>query len=172
MLNADGLFIVKGRAQTVLNLGGDKISPEAIELVLSQYPGVIEAAAFSAPNEFGNNEVCAVIASREPIEVAKLRAHCEGRLSRAFVPCKILFHRQSAAQRNGQDRPSPRRRPGQTADGTPFVASGTSGHGQRGLPADFKSIFFSSARWTLPSVPRGNGFDDEYLVVVCSEARV
>ena len=48
MLNADGLFIVKGRAQTVLNLGGDKISPEAIELVLSQYPGVIEAAALSA----------------------------------------------------------------------------------------------------------------------------
>ncbi len=91
MLNADGLFIVKGRAQTVLNLGGDKISPEAIELVLSQYPGVIEAAAFSAPNEFGNNEVCAVIASREPIEVAKLRAHCEGRLSRAFVPAKYYF---------------------------------------------------------------------------------
>ena len=91
MLNADGLFIVKGREQTVLNLGGDKISPETIELVLSQYHGVIEAAAFSAENEFGNHEVCAVIASREPIEAAKLRAHCESRISRAFAPVKYYF---------------------------------------------------------------------------------
>jgi len=90
VLSAENLLTVTGREQTVLNLGGDKISPEAVELVLSQFKGVIEAAAFSAPNAYGNNEVYALVVSQERLEEQKLRAHCENRLSRTFVPVKFF----------------------------------------------------------------------------------
>jgi acyl-CoA synthetase (AMP-forming)/AMP-acid ligase II len=39
-LSAEGLLVVTGRELAVLDLGGDKISPEAIEAVLSQFPGI------------------------------------------------------------------------------------------------------------------------------------
>ena len=48
-LNADNLLVIAGREQAVLNLGGDKISPEAIELVLSQFKGVIEFGGLQHP---------------------------------------------------------------------------------------------------------------------------
>jgi acyl-CoA synthetase (AMP-forming)/AMP-acid ligase II len=90
-LSADNLLIIAGREQAVLNLGGDKISPERIELVLSQFKGVIEAAAFSAPNEYGVNEVCAVLVSREKLDGKALHAHCEALIPRPFVPVKFYF---------------------------------------------------------------------------------
>jgi acyl-CoA synthetase (AMP-forming)/AMP-acid ligase II len=90
-LSADNLLVIGGREQAVLNLGGDKINPERIEHVLAQFKGVLEAAAFSAPNEYGVNEVCAVVVSREKLDEAALRAHCEARLARPFVPARFYF---------------------------------------------------------------------------------
>jgi acyl-CoA synthetase (AMP-forming)/AMP-acid ligase II len=90
-LNADNLLVITGREQAVLNLGGDKINPETIELVLSQFKGVIEAAAFSVPNEYGVNEVCAAVVSAEKLDEQSLRAHCEERIPRPFAPAKYFF---------------------------------------------------------------------------------
>jgi acyl-CoA synthetase (AMP-forming)/AMP-acid ligase II len=90
-LSEDGLLVISGREHAVLNLGGDKVAPEAIEAVLAQYAGVVEAAAVSAPNEYGNNEVCALIVSSGPIDDAALRAHCEERIVRTFVPARYYF---------------------------------------------------------------------------------
>ena len=39
-LSSDGLLVISGREQTVLNLGGDKINPETVELALSQFKGI------------------------------------------------------------------------------------------------------------------------------------
>jgi len=91
VLNPDGLLVVSGREQAALNLGGDKINPEAIELILAQFNGVIEAAAFSAPNAYGNNEIRALIVSREKLDEAQLRAHCEAKAPRGFVPVRYYF---------------------------------------------------------------------------------
>lgn len=90
-LGSNNLLVITGREQTILNLGGDKISPETIEFVLSQYGGVIEAAAFSTPNEHGNNEVHAVIMSQGTVDERKLREYCESQLSLNFVPTKFYF---------------------------------------------------------------------------------
>jgi fatty-acyl-CoA synthase len=90
-LGADGLLTITGREQTVLNLGGDKINPETIELVLAKFKGVSEAAAFSMANEFGNNEIHAIIVSTNKIDVDALRGHCEARISRPFVPVNYFF---------------------------------------------------------------------------------
>jgi acyl-CoA synthetase (AMP-forming)/AMP-acid ligase II len=90
-LNADNLLVITGREQAVLNLGGDKINPETIELVLSQFKGVIEAAAFSIPNEYGVGEVCAVVVSAEKLDEQPLRAHCQQRIPRPFAPARYYF---------------------------------------------------------------------------------
>ena len=88
---ADGLLIISGREHSVLNLGGDKISPEAIELVLSQFNGIDEAAAFGAPNEFGNSEIWAAIVSHTPIDEQILKEYCEAKIPRPFAPAKVWF---------------------------------------------------------------------------------
>ena len=90
-LSAEGLLSITGREQLVLNLGGDKVSPETIELVLAQFDGVVEAAALGVPNEYGNAEVCAVIVGRQDLDRAKLREFCEARISRAFAPTRYHF---------------------------------------------------------------------------------
>ncbi|HEY4407989.1 MAG TPA: class I adenylate-forming enzyme family protein [Xanthobacteraceae bacterium] len=89
-LSPDGLLAISGREQTVLNLGGDKINPETVELALSQFKGIVEAAVCSAPNELGNNEIFALVVSREKLDERQLRTHCEARLPRTFVPVKFL----------------------------------------------------------------------------------
>jgi acyl-CoA synthetase (AMP-forming)/AMP-acid ligase II len=91
VLNDDGLLVITGREHTVLNLGGDKVSPESIEMTVAQFPGVVEAAAFAAPNAYGNNEVCAVVVAREKIDEQMLRGHCESRIPRPFAPTKFIF---------------------------------------------------------------------------------
>ena len=90
-LSSDGLLVISGREQSVLNLGGDKISPEAIELILSQCNGVIEAAAFAAPNEYGNNEIRAAIVGPGPFDEQALKGYCAARIPRQFAPTRFYF---------------------------------------------------------------------------------
>jgi acyl-CoA synthetase (AMP-forming)/AMP-acid ligase II len=101
-LSAAGLLVITGRAHAMLNLGGDKISPESIELVLAQFPGVAAAAAFAAPNEYGNNQVCAVVASGEKLDEQALRAHCDARIPRPFAPVKYFLVDDLPHNENGK----------------------------------------------------------------------
>jgi acyl-CoA synthetase (AMP-forming)/AMP-acid ligase II len=101
-LSSEGLLVITGREQAVLNLGGDKISPESIEAVLSQFQGVTEAAAAALPNVLGNNEVCAVVVTRERIDEKKLRAYCETQIARPFVPVKYVFVNELPRNENGK----------------------------------------------------------------------
>ena len=52
-LTEDGLLVVEGRAAEVMNLGGVKIDPGAIDEVAKSCPGVADAAAFALPDEAG-----------------------------------------------------------------------------------------------------------------------
>jgi acyl-CoA synthetase (AMP-forming)/AMP-acid ligase II len=90
-LNSDGLLTITAREQSVLNLGGDKISPESIELILTQFKGVEQAAVATVPNEYGNDEIYAMVVSRHKADEGALRAHCEALLPRSFMPAKFLF---------------------------------------------------------------------------------
>jgi len=90
-LGANGLLVITGREQAVLNLGGDKISPEAVEAVLAQFEGVAEAAVVALPNDYGNNQVYAAVTARQEIDEQALRAHCEARIPRPFPPVKYFF---------------------------------------------------------------------------------
>jgi acyl-CoA synthetase (AMP-forming)/AMP-acid ligase II len=86
----DRLLIVSGRQQAVINVGGNKISPESIEMVLGSFPGVIHAAAFSRKNDLGIEQVWGVVTGREDLDLDAIQAHCSRALPAVFVPVKVL----------------------------------------------------------------------------------
>jgi acyl-coenzyme A synthetase/AMP-(fatty) acid ligase len=90
-VNSDDLVVITGREQPVLNLGGNKVSPEIIETMISQFSGVLEAVAVPVPNEYGNNEICAVVLGKEKLDERALRAHCEARIPRQLAPARYCF---------------------------------------------------------------------------------
>lgn len=88
-LSADGLLSITGREKLVVNLGGEKVSPERIEQVLMAAPGVKQAAAFGVPNRFGVEELWAAVVA-EPFNEAALRNHCAQYLPTAHRPVRYL----------------------------------------------------------------------------------
>jgi acyl-coenzyme A synthetase/AMP-(fatty) acid ligase len=108
-LGEDGLLVITGREQTTLNIGGDKINPEAIERVLSAFNGVLEAGAFALPNEFGNHQVGAAIVCSQALDLQKLKAHCAEHLPPNFVPSRIFI--SASLPRNDMGKVDRRRLP-------------------------------------------------------------
>lgn len=89
-LTEDRLLIISGREKAVINLGGDKVNPEAIEAVLLSHPGVKDAAAFGRPNDLGVEEIWALVVVEGELDEAATRAHCARQLPPEFVPACVL----------------------------------------------------------------------------------
>lgn len=89
-VSKENLLIITGRQKTVMNIGGDKINPEIVERVLTAFSGVDEAGALGFVNEYGLEEVWAVIASASAIDMAALHVHCQSRLPPTFVPRRFV----------------------------------------------------------------------------------
>ncbi len=90
-IDTHGLLTITGREHAVLNLGGDKISAEFIESVLTAFPDVIQAAVIEKPNALGVNEVWAIVVSRGQRDEPALRAHCKAGMAQIFVPVRFEF---------------------------------------------------------------------------------
>ncbi|HZO47689.1 MAG TPA: class I adenylate-forming enzyme family protein [Xanthobacteraceae bacterium] len=88
-VTADGVLVIAGREKTIIDLGGDKISPDTIETALMSYPGVILAAAFGQPNALGIEEAWAVVTANTSLDSAAMRAHCARKLPAVQVPARI-----------------------------------------------------------------------------------
>jgi acyl-CoA synthetase (AMP-forming)/AMP-acid ligase II len=86
----EGLLIISGRQQAVINVGGNKVNPETIEAVLESFPGVIHSAAFGRPNELGIEQIWAVVTANDDLDLNAVRAHCSRALPAPFVPIKVL----------------------------------------------------------------------------------
>jgi acyl-CoA synthetase (AMP-forming)/AMP-acid ligase II len=89
-LDPEGLLVITGRDKTVLNIGGDKLSPEVIEAAVGAFPSIAEVAVTSLPNSFGIHEVVAVIVCKGEIDAEALDRHCAARLSPQFVPAHFV----------------------------------------------------------------------------------
>ena len=84
------MLIISGRQDAVLNLGGDKINTEVIEMALLSCPGVTDAAVFARPNELGVVEVCAVVTGVGAMDPEAVRTHCARSLAPDFVPARVV----------------------------------------------------------------------------------
>lgn len=89
-ITPERLLIIAGREKAVINVGGNKLNPEAIETVLQSYPGVAHAGAFCRANADGIDEVWAVVAGSAEVDIQGLRAYCAQNLPALFVPVHIV----------------------------------------------------------------------------------
>jgi acyl-CoA synthetase (AMP-forming)/AMP-acid ligase II len=90
-VTADNILIVSGRKKVIIDVGGDKISPQAIEAVLLSFPGVVHAAAFSRLNPLGLEEAWAAVSGRADLNTESLKAFCAAKLAQPFVPARIAL---------------------------------------------------------------------------------
>jgi long-chain acyl-CoA synthetase len=93
--DGEGFYYLAGRRAAMINVGGYKVSPEEVEAVLLQHPGVREVAAVASPDAKRGECVRAVIVPQgEPPALAELRRFCLARLARYKVPRSWEFREE------------------------------------------------------------------------------
>jgi acyl-CoA synthetase (AMP-forming)/AMP-acid ligase II len=89
-LTRDGMLAISGRAHAVLNVGGEKISPERIEEILLSHPNVMQAAVLPITGSLGMEQVCALVVPRSYLNVEALREHFTGKIARQLIPFRFI----------------------------------------------------------------------------------
>ncbi len=79
-LTADGLLVLEGRADDIMNLSGIKISPAELEAVAETFPGVVECAAFSIKSPVHGDIPALAVATEGSVDLEALRQFCRARL--------------------------------------------------------------------------------------------
>jgi long-chain acyl-CoA synthetase len=99
-VDEDGFVWIEGRAGDVINRGGNKVFPEAVEEVLRLAPGVSDAAVVGvADARLGEVPVAFIVADEgSVISDDDLRAVCREHLAPYKVP--VAFHRVEALPRS------------------------------------------------------------------------
>jgi acyl-coenzyme A synthetase/AMP-(fatty) acid ligase len=84
------MLVIVGRDDTVLNVGGDKVNPKAVEAALASFPSVEQAAVFSATDAFGIAELGAAVVAPLGCNDKALISHCEAQLRMSLGPVRVL----------------------------------------------------------------------------------
>ena len=92
-IDEDGHCLIVGRIKDVIRTGGETVSPVEVDLVLSEHPDVADVATAGVPDDEWGEIVTAfvVLHSGAALDVAGLRAHCEGRLARYKHPRRLVL---------------------------------------------------------------------------------
>lgn len=91
-LRADGSLEVLGRADFMINTGGVKVAPAAVEAVLAAQPGVAEVCVVGLPDDEWGQLVAAVVVPVDPApSVADLVAAVRARLGGPSTPKLVRF---------------------------------------------------------------------------------
>jgi acyl-CoA synthetase (AMP-forming)/AMP-acid ligase II len=109
-LRADGMLVISGRQKAVLNLGGEKIAPEAIEEVVAACEAAVPAGAAVVTTGNGSDEIWVAIESEKSVDRERLRRHCHENLPGRFVPKRFVTVASLPRNAMGKlDRPQLRR---------------------------------------------------------------
>ncbi len=115
-LDGDGYLTLVGRADDVINRGGEKVHPREVEDVLLTHPGVAAAAVVARPHPtVGEEPVAFVVPATGPGAdpaglVAELHHLCDRHLSRFRRPASIALVDALPAGTNGKIRRAELRR--------------------------------------------------------------
>ena len=87
----DGYIFLGGRLKEMINRGGEKISPQDIDVVLLSHPKVLEAASFGEADKIYGENVQAAVILRPGMQAteSELQDYCRTRLSAFEVPQRI-----------------------------------------------------------------------------------
>jgi acyl-coenzyme A synthetase/AMP-(fatty) acid ligase len=101
-LGADGLLRITGRTDEMINAGGVKLSPVAVDDFLLTLPGVREAAAFARRQPGRPDEVWAAVVCGDAFDEHAVLASCRERLN-SRAPVRLV--RVEAIPRNAMGKP-------------------------------------------------------------------
>jgi 3-oxocholest-4-en-26-oate---CoA ligase len=92
-VEADGSITFHGRANRVINTGGEKVFAEEVEQVLGEHPGVRDALVVGLPDQRWGHRIAAVVApaSDEDLTADALVAYVGERLADYKKPRSIVF---------------------------------------------------------------------------------
>ena len=93
-LGPSGELLVRGRADDVINTGGEKVVPGEVAAVLQACPGVRDAAVIGQPDpEWGERVVAVVVPADpdDPPELELLRLRVRERLPRYAIPSRVVM---------------------------------------------------------------------------------
>ncbi|MGZ6896897.1 MAG: class I adenylate-forming enzyme family protein [Acidimicrobiia bacterium] len=90
-IDADGFVWIEGRVGDVINRGGNKVFPDAVEEVLRLHPLVVDAAVVAAPDERLGEVPVAYVVATAPVTDDELATWCRTELVPYKVP--VAFRR-------------------------------------------------------------------------------
>ena len=108
-IDDDGFVWIEGRAGDLINRGGNKVYPEAVEEVLRLHPSVAEAVGRRRPRRPPRRGAGGVPRGRRRSTPSVLVAHCREHLVPYKVPADFRLDRRAAPQR-GRQGAAPRAR--------------------------------------------------------------
>jgi acyl-CoA synthetase (AMP-forming)/AMP-acid ligase II len=88
-MDGDGFLYLGGRADDVINSGGENIDPAEVEGAIRQHPSIVDVAVVGLPDPRLGQTVAAFIVCAAG-EVRDLDAFLEGRLARFKTPRRII----------------------------------------------------------------------------------
>jgi acyl-CoA synthetase (AMP-forming)/AMP-acid ligase II len=91
VIDEGGYLFLTGRIKNIINRGGEKISPEHVEDVLTGCRGVAEAAVFAIPDaKYGERVGAVVVVSQnDSLRPDQILQECRGKLSGFEVPERL-----------------------------------------------------------------------------------
>jgi len=92
-LTADGSLVIRGRADDVINTGGEKVVPGEVEAVLGTAPGVADVVVVGVPDAEWGEQVAAFVVAEDPAvppDLERLRANVRQALSAYAAPRKLF----------------------------------------------------------------------------------
>ncbi|MFC4061802.1 AMP-binding protein [Planomonospora corallina] len=85
-----GRLRVLGRADDVINTGGEKVVAAAVSAVVAEHPAVADAAVVGRPDPEWGERVVAVVVSPAPPSLGELRAFVKERLPAYAAPAELV----------------------------------------------------------------------------------
>ena len=82
----DGILVITGRTDEIINRGGDKAAPELIEEVIRKLPEISDAAVFAVP---GTDQIWAAVVCRGKLRPDAVLEECRKKLA-GMAPNRLI----------------------------------------------------------------------------------
>jgi acyl-CoA synthetase (AMP-forming)/AMP-acid ligase II len=93
-IDTDGYLTIVGRARDVIRTGGETVAPAEVEAALSTHRSIADVAVVGMPDPDWGEVVTAavvIIPGADPLALADVRHHCEGRLAPFKYPRRLVI---------------------------------------------------------------------------------
>lgn len=99
----NGMLVIKGRINEIINRGGTKVAPDTIEEELKKHPRVGDVAVVGALDSMGIEQIWVALATNDGAEfdIAKMFEHCRQTIP-LYVPDRIFQVKEIPRNRLGK----------------------------------------------------------------------